>query len=62
MQDLFQVQGVSSVAIRCRCTSHRSNNYINTTTMMISTPLAGYLLIRLCQEAKKKYNEMKSKK
>lgn len=29
--------------------------------MMISTPLAGYLLIRLCQEAKKKYNEMKSK-
>lgn len=30
--------------------------------MMISTPLAGYLLIRLCQEAKKKYNEMMSKK
>ena len=30
--------------------------------MMISTPLAGYLLIRLCQEAKKKYNEMKIKK
>lgn len=30
--------------------------------MMISTPLAGYLLIRLCQEVKKKYNEMKSKK
>ena len=30
--------------------------------MMISTPLAGYLLIRLCQEAKKKYNEMNSKK
>ena len=30
--------------------------------MMISTPLAGYLLIRLCQEAKKKYDEMKSKK
>ena len=30
--------------------------------MMISTPLAGYLLIRLCQEAMKKYNEMKSKK
>ena len=30
--------------------------------MMISTPLAGYLLIRLYQEAKKKYNEMKSKK
>lgn len=30
--------------------------------MMISTPLAGYLLIRLCQEAKKKYSEMKSKK
>ena len=30
--------------------------------MMISTPLVGYLLIRLCQEAKKKYNEMKNKK
>lgn len=29
--------------------------------MMISTPFAGYLLIRLCQEAKKKYNEMKRK-
>ena len=29
---------------------------------MISTPLVGYLLIRLCQEAKKKYNEMKDNK
>ncbi len=29
---------------------------------MISTPLAGYLLIRLCQEAKRKYNELTSKK
>ena len=25
--------------------------------MIIPTPLAGYLLIRLCQETKKKYNE-----
>lgn len=30
--------------------------------MMISSPLAGYLLIRLCQEAKKKYDELKNKK
>ena len=30
--------------------------------MMISTPVAGYLLYRLYQEAKKKYNEDKSKK
>ena len=26
-QDLFRVQGVSSVATRCRCTSHRSINH-----------------------------------
>ena len=62
MQDLCQVQDVSDVAIQCHCINHRSINHITLTIMMISTPLAGYLLIRLCQEAKKKYNEMKSKK
>lgn len=30
--------------------------------MIISTPLAGYLIVRLCQEAKKMYNEKKNKK
>ena len=30
--------------------------------MIISTPVAGYLQIRLYQEIKKKYNEKKSKK
>ena len=31
-------------------------------TVMIITPLGGYILIRLCQEAEKKYKECKEKK
>ena len=61
MQDLCRVQDVSDVATQCRCINHRSNNPIKPTTIMISGPLAGYLLICLCKEVKAKYKEWKEK-